>query len=137
MNASKHLKVLFALTLLTLCLPWFTYNAKVMGYCHGYAFMKWFIVPLALVGLCVFYPRRKTLLILLAEAGQLASFFDFAFAFGYWQQVCNIRAGAQWLEGFHTVQPGYWVSVCFFVLFFVSFQIELMKGKLQTSPKVV
>ena len=119
MRANNYLKVLFVLTVLTLCLPWFTINAKMMDGCCGYAFMKQFLVPAATIGICLFYPKRQALLILLAEVSLVGCFFVLAYAFGFWQEVCNIRSGAQWQDGFHTAQPGFWVSVCFFVLFFI------------------
>lgn len=128
MRAIKYLKVLLMLAALSLCLPWFTYNAKVMGYCHGYAFLKLFLVPVVVIGVCLFYPKREILPILMAEISLLACFFILIYAFGFWQEVCNIQAGAQWRDGFRTVQPGFWTSACFFILLFICFQIELVKG---------
>lgn len=133
MKSSKHLKVLFFLTVITLFLPWFTYNAKVMGYCYGYSFWKWFLLPVVIIGIFLIYPKRAAALTLLAQISQLSCFFILVYAFGFWQEVNNIRAGAQWLDGFHTVQPGFWVSVGFFVLFFVSFQIDQVKGDSRAS----
>ena len=45
MKASKYLKLMFVLTLLTLCLPWFTYNVKVMGYRYGFVFFEMVFAP--------------------------------------------------------------------------------------------
>ena len=135
MKASKCLKALFILTLLSLCLPWFTYNAKVMGYRYGFAFLKWFAVPIAIETLCLFWPRRNAVLIVLGELAHAANFAALALALGLWQQVCNIKSGIHWQEGFHTAQPGFWVSACFFILFFLNFQIDLMKGKQEASGK--
>ena len=127
MNASKHLKVLFFLTLLTLCLPWFTYNAEVMGYRNGFAFLKWFLLPMLTLTISLFYPARNTAVIILGELAQLANFAVLACAPGLWQQVCNIKPGFWWSEGIRTAQPGFWISCCFFLLLFMNFQIELFK----------
>lgn len=128
MKASKYLKLLFVLTLLTLCLPWFTYNAKVMGYRYGFTFIKWFLVPMIILTICLFWPRQNTTMIVLGELAQVANFTAIVCAFGLWQQMCNIKSGFHWLEGFRTAQPGYWMAMCFLVLFFLCFQIELVKG---------
>lgn len=135
MKTSKYLKAMFGLTVLTFCLPWFTYNAKVMGYCWGYDFLRWFLVPMALVALCLFLPRRNAALILLAEVAQIVNFAGLVCAFGRWQEVCNIQSGFQWQDGFRTVQPGFWVAVSFFVLFFLNFQIDLVKGMPKSAER--
>lgn len=129
MKASKHLKVLFVLTIVTLCLPWFTYNANVMGYRFGFSFTKWFLVPTVLMAACVFWPRRSTGIMILGELAHLGNFASLILALGLWQQVCNIKAGFHWIEGIRTAQPGYWVAVGFFVLFFACFQVELLNRK--------
>ena len=125
MNASKHLKALFFLTLVTFCLPWFTYNANVMGYRHGIVFLKWFLIPMLMLALCLFWPKKSVAMIILGELVQIVNFAELACALGLWQQVCNIKSGFQWLEGIRTAQPGYWAAVCFFVLLFLNYQVEL------------
>lgn len=127
MKASKCLKMLFVLTLLSLCLPWFTYNARVMGYRYGFVFLKWFLAPTAALAICLFWPGRKLPLVVLGEFALLSNFVVLACALGLWQQVCNIKSGFQWVEGIRTAQPGYWMAVCFFVLLFLCFQMELLK----------
>lgn len=128
MKATKRLKALFVLTLLTLCLPWFTYNAGVMGYRYGFAFLKWFLPPVVVLAICMFWPKRSNIVIVFGELAQTANFVALVCALGMWQQVCNIKSGFHWLEGIRTAQPGYWVAFGFFVIFFVCFQIELIKG---------
>ncbi|MBR4289073.1 MAG: hypothetical protein IKT52_00315 [Oscillospiraceae bacterium] len=135
MKASKRLKALFGLTLLTLCLPWFTYNARVMGYRYGFAFLKWFLVPLAILALCLYWPKRSRILIVLGEAAHISNFTAIFTALGLWQQVCNIKSGFHLLEGIRTAQPGYWMAVGFFVIFFVCFQIELIKDAAKPAQK--
>ena len=136
MKATKRLKALFVLTWLTLCLPWFTYNASVMGYRYGFAFIKWFLLPLGVIALCLFWPKRDAVMIALGEAAHIANFIAIITALGLWQQVCNIKSGFHWLEGIHTAQPGYWVAFGFFVIFFACFQIELTKGSLMSEYTV-
>jgi len=133
MNASKCLKTLFALTLLTFCLPWFTYNAEVMGCRYGFAFWKWFLPPVGVLAVCLAWPRRSFILIIIGECALAAEFAALVFSFGMWQQVCNIKAGFHWLEGFRTAQPGYWVSVGFFMIFFLCYQIELVKASCKSA----
>ena len=128
MKASKYLKLMFALVLLTLCLPWFTYNAKVMGYRYGFVFLKWFLVPAGALAVCLFWPKRKLPLVIVGELALLGNFGALVCALGLWQQVCNIKSGFQWMVGIRTAQPGYWVAVCIFILFFGCFQIELING---------
>ena len=129
MKASKHLKVLFILTIVTLCLPWFTYNANVMGYRFGFSFIKWFLMPTVLMAVCVFWPGRSTGIMILGELAHLGYFASMFLVLGLWQQVCNIKAGFHWIEGIRTAQPGYWVAMGYFAVFFVCFQKELLKGK--------
>ena len=74
MKASKYLKLMFVLTLLTLCLPWFTYNVKVMGYRYGFVFLKWFLLPLGLLTICLFWPKRSNIVIVFGELAQAANF---------------------------------------------------------------
>ena len=127
MKASKCLKSLFILALLTLALPWFTYNAGVMGYRYGFVFLKWFFVPIAALAICLFWPKRKQIVIILGEIAHWGNFTALFCSLGLWQQVCNIKSGFHLMEGVRTAQPGYWVAVGFFVIFFICFQIELIK----------
>ena len=136
MKASKRLKALFCLTLFALCLQWFTYNAKVMGYRYGFAFIKWFLIPPVLLALCLFWPKRNRILIVLGEVAHIANFTAMITVLGLWQQVCNIKFGFHWREGIRTAQPGYWVAFGFFVIFFVCFQIELIKDSSKTEYTV-
>ena len=127
MKARKYLKVLYLLSVLSLCLPWFTYNANVMGYRFGFVFLSWFAVPLALLAGCLFWPKWNTGMVILGELAHLGNFAALFCALGFWQQVCNIKAGFWLAEGIYTAQPGYWIAVVTFILLFVSNQIELFR----------
>ena len=54
MKLKKFLRILFLLCVFALCLPWFTYNAKVMGYRWGILFAKWYALPFVLIGIYLF-----------------------------------------------------------------------------------
>ena len=127
MKVRKHLKLLYLLTVLTLFLPWFTYNYRVMGYRFGFAFMKWFAVPMGILALSLFSPGRKRFMTILAELAQLGNFATLFFALGFWQQDCNIKSGFHLLEGLKTAQVGYWIAVVSFAVLFVCYQIELVR----------
>ena len=135
MKVSKYLKILFVLTLLTLCLPWFTYNTKVMGYRYGFAFLKWFLIPAAALTICLFWPERNLPVVILGEIAHMGNFAALFFSLGLWQQVCNIKSGFYLMEGIRTAQPGYWIAAFFFMLFFFCFQMELVKdiGKIPSG----
>ncbi len=127
MKNQRFLKVLFALSAASLLLPWFTYNARVMGYCWGFSFAKGFALPMALIGIALFaMPESRGA----AIAGELAAVVNLilcVLAFGRWQEFANITAGFRWAEGLRTAQPGFWVaSGCFFLLF-VGFSCEFAK----------
>lgn len=128
MTKRKYVKVLYLLTVLTLFLPWFTYNARVMGYRFGFAFLKWFAVPMVFLALSLFSPGRNRFMIILAELAHLGNFAALFCALGFWQQVCNIKSGFHLLEGLKTAQVGYWIAVVSFSALFVSYQIELVRG---------
>ena len=127
MKARKYLKVLYLLCVLSLCLPWFTYNANVMGYRFGFVFLSWFAVPLVLLACCLFWPKRNTGMVILGELAHLGNLAALFCALGFWQQVCNIKSGFWVAEGIYTAQPGYWIAVSLFVICFVCFQIELLR----------
>lgn len=118
----------FVLFVLSTCLPWFTFNARMMGYCWGYQFLKWLVVPMIIIVIYLFQERSK-MFIVLSEVSLVSILAIYVIAFGRWQEVCNIAPGFQWDEGFHTATAGYWISVLLFAVFFVVFQLGLAKPK--------
>ena len=116
--AARGAYILFFLSLL---LPWFTYNASVMGYCWGTAFAKWYLIPLFIFGMHLFvFPDSKPMLAL-SKLCIAAFVCIYIFAFGRWQEVCNISSGFQWSDGLHTAMPTFWISAAVFSAFSVIF----------------
>ena len=123
---SEHvLKGLFVLTFLSLFLPWFTFDASIMGYCWGCRFIPFFLIPTCISALFLFKFRNSTVWGILCQISMLANLGNLIFALGYWERFCNIREGFHLLDGLHTAQPGYWLSLCLHIAFYVLFQITL------------
>lgn len=135
MNKKRILKTLYILTVFSVFLPWFTYNPDVMGYCWGYAFLGWLLVPLVVIGIYLF-GKRSYLMILLSELSLITNLVILVVAFGRWQEVCNIQAGFHWADGFKTAQIGYWISLGLFVAMFSWFQIDLMISALRKNRSI-
>jgi len=106
-------RVLFCLGVISLLFPWFTYNAKVMGYCHGYAFFRWLVIPLGVCAISIFGSSRLSGSFL-SEAAVLCCCIMILLAPGRWQEISNIRAGFHWAEGLRTAVITYWLSLGLF-----------------------
>ena len=124
MKNKRLLKVVFMLCVASLCLPWFTYNEKVMGYRWGLMFVKWYVLPFALAGIYIFGEKKSDLKMLLAEISVALNLAVTVVLFGRWQELCNIAAGFRWIDGFRTAQPGFWIASFLMAILFVVFQIE-------------
>ena len=124
-KTADSLKGAYILAAGSLFLPWFTYNASMMGYCWGYQFLPWFLIPCCILGISLFRSKRSALWTFLTEASLLTDLGLFIIALGYWQRLCNIRDGFQLLDGLHTAQGGYWLSLGLHTALFVLFQIHL------------
>ncbi len=116
--------ILFALSL---CLPWFTFNPKVMGYCHGYAFLRYLLVPMGVLALCLVCRGQRGLRILLSELSLAAILGTVIGALGAWQEVGNIKEGFDWATGLRTAVPTYWLSVILTMVLAVMTQLALFK----------
>ena len=126
------LKGLYILMILSLFLPWFTYNPKVMGYRFGYTFMEWFLIPLVILGIYLFKKENSRIMFALAELSVIANICLLTIAFGKWQDVCNIQTGFHWKDGFITALPTYWLSVAVFLAFSIVFQCVYVKNETKT-----
>lgn len=126
MKDKAHLIGIYLLSLISVFLPWFTYNASVMGYCWGFYFLKWLALPLGMIALYLFAPKSNKAFLFLAEAGSIANLVILVIAFGKWQEVCNINSGFHWKDGLHTALPTYWISAALFLIFFAVFQADLL-----------
>ena len=118
----------YILCLLSMLFPWFTYNPKVMGYCWGFQFYFIWAVPMVVIGIYVFF-KQNLLTFMLSELSLVAVLGSYIIAFSRWQEICNIIAGFQWEDGFHTATIGYWISLGLFWLLVVLLQIERLKRK--------
>ena len=132
MKVKRFLRVIFFLCVASLCLPWFTYNARVMGYRWGLMFAKWYALPFALVGIHLFGKKKGELTAVLGEIAVLANLVISAVVFGRWHEFCNIAAGFRWLDGFRTAQPGFWIAAILMVMLFAAFQVEFCRRSEET-----
>lgn len=129
MKEKKALKIIFILSVISLFLPWFTFNAKVMGYCWGWQFLSWFVIPVVIIAAYLFASKKSMILQVLAEVGTFVNLVSLVIAFGKWEEKKNINTGFQWNDGLHTAQIGFWISAVLFLTFFVLFQYDLFKKK--------
>ena len=123
MKKKAALKTIYIFSCISVFLPWFTYNAKMMGYCWGFRFIPMLFVPLLLTGIFTFSCKHRDLFAVLAEISSAINIVILIFIFGRWQQYSNIIAGFQWADGFRTATPAYWLSALQFLLLFIFVQI--------------
>ncbi len=126
MRKNWLLQFVYVLTAFSLALPWFTYDAKMMGYCWGFRFLHWMAVPMAATALYVFSIEKKTIKAILAEISTVVNLGILVIAFGRWQEFSNIVEGFQWNDGLHTATVGYWISAVSFLTLFVLLQWDIM-----------
>ncbi len=127
MKMKRLLKVLFLLSAASLLLPWFTYNPRIMGYCWGFAFAKWYAVPMVMTGVYLYILPNGKLAAFLAELSVGMNLWICVIAFGRWQEAANIAAGYRWSDGLRTAQPGFWIAAGLFLALFAVFQFEFGK----------
>jgi len=127
MKEKKLLRILYVLSVVSIFLPWFTYNPNIMGYCWGYFFVKWFAVPQIIIGLYLFGREKIAPPAELAQVCMVGNLAVLAVALGKWQEVCNIIQGFHWEDGFHTALPTFWAAVAIFTAMLILFAFS--KGK--------
>ena len=132
MKRKYVLIISYLLFLISLFLPWFTYNPKVMGYCWGFQFFFMWFVPVTIVGIYVFW-KATTWIFVLSELSLAALLGSYVFAFGRWQEMCNIISGFQWKDGLHTATAGFWVSAALFLI--LAIQLQMRKYNLMSCNK--
>ena len=136
MKAKTGLFVSYVLQIVSLFLPWFTYNAHVMGYCWGTQYVFYFLIPLILIGIYLFSMRTGIVHIILAEFGSIMYIILLVLVFGNWQEGRNIVSGFHWADGFRTAQPGFWLAVAAEVFTFVFIQYHVFFCKsMACTPK--
>lgn len=134
MKKKDLLYSVFVMFVLSIFLPWFTFNAKIMGYCWGYNFLKWMIVPVIIIVIYLFQEHSK-MFIVLSELSLVSILTTYVIAFGRWQEICNISSGFQWDEGLHTATAGYWVSLSLYLCFTVILQVQMFGKKCLENRK--
>jgi len=129
MKAKTGLFISYVLQIISLFLPWFTYNAKVMGYCWGTQYILHFLIPLAMIGVYLFCVRTGILHVIFAEFGALMYIVLLVLVFGNWQEGRNIVSGFHWGDGFRTAQPGFWLAAAsaMSTLMFIQFHVFCSK----------
>lgn len=131
MKEKRLIKILFLLSVGSLALPWFTYNADVMGYCWGFYFLDLFFAPLIIIAVYLFAAVRNKPFLIITELCVIADLAIVITALARWQEVCNIIYGFHWKDGLYTALPSYWIAVALFLLFFIAFQYDLWKNRLR------
>lgn len=121
------IRTLFIVCLLSLFLPWFTYNASVMGYRYGFTFIKLFLLPMIVIAGYLFLPVQCKPLLVAAEFCSVANIVLPIISLGLWQEICNIKGGFHLIEGLRTALPGFWISFVLMSLFFLLFQCEFWR----------
>lgn len=135
MKNKRLLKVLYLLSMASLLLPWFSYNPRMMGYCWGLSFAKWFALPMAVLGVSLFARPESKPLAILGEFSAAINLLLCVMAFGRWQVFANIAAGFRWADGWRTARPGFWVAAALFFLLFAVFSWGFAKGQLGRTEK--
>lgn len=131
-KSCSALKLLYVLSVLSLFLPWFTYNASIMGYCRGFEFLPFFLIPFCISALFLFKFRGSTLWGVLCQASALADVGILVYILGFWQKYRNIRDGFQLTDGLHTAQAGFWLAVGLHTAFLILLTVSLL-GKRETG----
>lgn len=122
MKEKTNIFVVYILQIVSMFLPWFTYNAKVMGYCWGIQYILYFLLPLAMVASFLFSRSPNLVQIILAEFGSVMNLVLLILVFGTWQEGRNIIEGFHWRDGFRTAQPAFWCAAICAVLVFAFLQ---------------
>lgn len=123
----KFTKVIFLLACVCIFLPWFTWNAKMMGYCWGFDFLLDLSAPLFIIGIFLFLGDRSKWLAVLTEACAVLLLAEAVLALGRWQIVFNITSS--WNFQVEAALPGYWFSLAVFSALFIVLQVELFRKK--------
>jgi len=123
MDIRKASKMLFVLSAASLVLPWFTYNAEIMGYCFGSEFYVYFVAPMVMLWLALFGKGH----VLLGIFGAMTNIAILVYALGGWMKIHNISSEFMLIEGIHTSVFGFWVSFVLFGALLASVITENMK----------
>lgn len=125
------LKILFVLSVLSLWLPWFTFNANMMGYRYGIMFWPWFVQYIVLVGAALFSNSvgRRPVAGWVAAVSALLNLCAVVAAAGKWMERANIDGGFHLRTGLRGAQVGYWISAALFLGVFLLLVSHLRKTR--------
>lgn len=123
---NKKVKYLvWAVSLLPLFLPWFSFNTKVTTGCWGYSFLPELLVPIILISAATFVNKKYSWI--LGTLGNFLYIGVLILAIGMWQERTNILKGMNWTAGINTFLWGYWASVVCVLIFTVGHHLAVFK----------
>lgn len=116
MKEARLMRALLILSITGTLLPWFTYNAKVMGYCWGWEFLPYMLVPYIIMALGLFKRQSSRTLHTASVLCGAINTAIIAAAPGCWQIMHNITGAFLWTEGLQTALPAYYTTVVLHVV---------------------
>ena len=120
-------KILFYLASGCEFLPWFTWDAQMMGYCWGLDFILELAIPLFISALFLYSESRSKLLVFLTEICALLLVAFTILAAGKWQDSFNMVM--RWNFDLEPILPTYWISLSVFILLFSAVQFRVIQKK--------
>ena len=120
-------KILFYLACGCVFLPWFTWDAQMMGYCWGFDFILELAIPLFIIALFLYSESRSKLLVLITELSAALLVAFTVIAAGKWQDSFNMVTG--WNFNLEPILPTYWISLVVFILLFIAVQFRVFQKK--------
>lgn len=116
-------KLLFYLACVCVFLPWFTWDAKMMGCCWGFDFVLGLAIPLLVIALFLYSEPRTKLLIIITEICAVLLVVVAIIAIGAWQN--SFFMASSWNFDLAPGLPTYWISLAVFVLLFIAVQFQV------------
>lgn len=128
MKKTLLMKVLFILSVMGTLLPWFTYNAKVMGYCWGWEFLPYMLIPYIIMALGLFKRQSSRVFHIASVLCMVINAAIMAAAPGCWQIMHNITGAFLWAEGLQTALPAYYITAVLHIIMLAASVICFGKG---------
>lgn len=121
----KFDKIVFCMSCICVFLPWFTWDAKMMGFCWGFDFILLLALPLFEIAFYLFSESNSKRLAVFTEACAVSLLVIMILAVGCWQSSFHIIQN--WNFNLEPVLPTYWISLTIFVLLFIMLQIRIFR----------
>ena len=102
-------KLLFVISVLLVCLPWFTYSSDIMGYSYGFYYIDYFLIPLVIIALDIFGVVKKKNYRFISIIASLALAAIWFYVGSVWQNRANIVGGLHPEDIINTALPGYYL----------------------------